>query len=265
MQQENRVHLLLLLAVFGPKVLALFTKAFKALSAGKVALAGASLASYAWLTSWQFGAVILVSLVIHEYGHLRAMRALGIPTKGMYLIPFVGGAAVAERAFQSRFEEYHVALAGPLCGLAQAVLLFAAYKVTEMPLFGALAAWVALFNCFNLLPITPLDGGRILRAITYSLNSGLAGLAFLFGILLCAALAIWLKSILLAVILLVSALEQWLQKSAWSRNCLPPLSGREILAASFEYVLITAALVYIMVACLEVPEARLALSVLRDG
>jgi len=68
---------------------ALAMKLMKSAKLIKVAMAGASLAAYTWLFSFQFAVSLLVCLVIHEYGHVRAMQHFGMKTKGIYLIPFL--------------------------------------------------------------------------------------------------------------------------------------------------------------------------------
>ena len=82
----------------------LFVKGLKLFKSTKVIFAASSFATYAFLFSWQFSAVIIITLIFHEYGHLWAMKRFGMKTKGIYLIPFVGGAAVADEAFRSRWE-----------------------------------------------------------------------------------------------------------------------------------------------------------------
>ncbi|MEC8225811.1 MAG: site-2 protease family protein, partial [Pseudomonadota bacterium] len=77
-------------------LLALGFKLFKSAKVVKAALAGASVAGYAWLFSIEFALMLIACLVVHEYGHVRAMKYFGIKTKGIYLIPFVGGLAVSD-------------------------------------------------------------------------------------------------------------------------------------------------------------------------
>ncbi len=92
---------------------ALVKGGFVVVKAGKLLLALASFAAYAFLFTWQFAAIILGMLVIHEYGHLRCMKHYGMRTRGIYLIPLLGAAAVAEDNFPSRRAEATIALAGP--------------------------------------------------------------------------------------------------------------------------------------------------------
>jgi Zn-dependent protease len=66
-------------------------KLFKSAKVIKVLFAAGSLAAYSWLFSIEFAIALICCLVFHEYGHIKAMKYFGLKTKGIYLIPFVGG------------------------------------------------------------------------------------------------------------------------------------------------------------------------------
>ena len=157
--------------------------------AGKLVLALASFAAYAFLFTWQFAVIILGMLVIHECGHLRCMKHYGMKTRGIYFIPLVGAAAVAEDNFPSRRAEATIALAGPLTGAVLAAGTGLLYFATRNGAFAAAAAWMALVNLFNLLPVVPLDGGRVVKSITCSIGSRTGMAAVIAGMLLGAVLA----------------------------------------------------------------------------
>jgi len=158
--------------------------------AGKLLLGLASFAAYAFLFTWQFAVIILGMLVIHEYGHLRCMKHYGMKTRGIYLIPLLGAAAVAEDNFPSRRAEATIALAGPLTGAVLAGGTGLLYFATRNGAFAAAAAWMALINLFNLLPVVPLDGGRVVKSITCSIGSRTGMAAVIIGMLLGAVLAV---------------------------------------------------------------------------
>jgi Zn-dependent protease len=157
--------------------------------AGKLVLALASFAAYAFLFTWQFAVIIVGMLVIHECGHLRCMKHFGMKTRGIYLIPLLGAAAVAEDNFPSRKAEATIALAGPLTGALLAGGTGMVYFATGNGAFAAAAGWMALINLFNLLPVVPLDGGRVVKSITCSIGSRVGLVAVVAGILLGAVLA----------------------------------------------------------------------------
>ena len=112
-------------------------------------------------------ALVVFSLVFcHELAHLLTARAYGFRIKGLELFPF-GGAAYCDDLFEGRkLEESIMALAGPALNV---VLLFGAQALRWQGLWtGELAEDFVRFNfwlaAFNLIPVLPLDGGRVARA-----------------------------------------------------------------------------------------------------
>lgn len=173
----------------GPKIVTVLAKLAKGLKVGKVGLAGASLASYAYMFTWEFAAMIMFMLLVHESGHIWAMKRYGMKTKGIYFLPFIGGAAVTDEEFPSRGVEVFIAIMGPIWGFALALLTGLVYVATGNPLFAAAASWMAMVNLFNLLPINPLDGGRIMKSIAYSVHSRVGLVFLIIGILASGFLA----------------------------------------------------------------------------
>lgn len=259
---------MVLAAAFGPKLVGIGGKLLKSAKAVKAGLAGVSVVAYSWLFSWEFAAVLVVSLVIHEYGHVWAMRAVGIPTRGFYLIPFVGGAAVPERAFASRLEELFVALSGPAFGLAQATLLYVLYVALGHPLLGAAAGWVAVLNLVNMIPITPLDGGRIVKCATMSIGSR-TGMAMLLASILFAVLGmIALRSWMIGIVALFSLFEFMFERRTHRFTPDPyrkRMTAGQTVGGLVSYAMVTAALGMVVHGCLSIPEVALAMSILQDG
>lgn len=142
-------------------------KLLKSVKVFKAALAAASVSVYSILFSVEFALALIAILVFHEYGHLRAMKKFGIPTKGMYLIPFVGGLAVGDKP-RSRWQDVYISLMGPIYGLAMTVAFYIGYLITGNHFVGLVASTSALINLFNLLPIYPLDGGRVVKSLVFS-------------------------------------------------------------------------------------------------
>jgi stage IV sporulation protein FB len=113
-------------------------------------------------------ALLIFLLVIgHELAHLLTAKAYGFRVIGLEIFPF-GGAAYCEDLFEGRkIEESIMALAGPVFNL---VLLFAAQALRWEGIWtGPLSEEFVQFNfwlaLFNLIPVLPLDGGRIVRAL----------------------------------------------------------------------------------------------------
>lgn len=191
---------------------AMALKLFKSAKLIKVLLAGASLGAYSWLLSFEFAIALLVCLVIHEYGHIRAMKYFNMKTKGIYLIPFLGGLALSDSKINTRWQDVVISIMGPTFGMFLSIAALIIYWLTGSPFFAALASLNALLNLFNLFPILPLDGGHILKSISFSFNSiagiALCSLAAVVGIY--ASFTFHLN--LLAIMLIIGSIEivsQW--------------------------------------------------------
>ncbi len=209
------VGFVVLLAKLGPKLFPLLVKLqdalitlAKSLFGFKAAGVAASVGIYSLLLSWQMGIALVVFIAIHEYGHLWAMKQCGIRTRGMFFIPGFGAVAVADEKFGSAGNEAYIALMGPVFGL----LFFVApaslyYLYTGEPLYAVIASFTAFINLINLLPVVPLDGGRVLKALAYSPNLGIA-LGITVGISLVAtAIAVPFGYYLIAVMAFVGLWE----------------------------------------------------------
>jgi len=206
-----QVGLLGLLAKVGGKVAGSLGKlgagALKALKTANVGWAVASVATYSILFSWKFALAIMIQLFVHEYGHVHAMRRTGMKVKGMYFIPFLGALAVSEDAFTSRRQQAYVALSGPIWGSLLALAPAALFLWTRDPLFAAVAAWWAIINLFNLLPIAPLDGGRVMQAFAFSYSSGLGLAVSILGLAGAVALGAALDFSLVYFVAFLGAME----------------------------------------------------------
>ena len=155
--------------------------AFKLLQTAKVikvALIGASVAVYSVIFTVEFALALVAVLIFHEYGHVRAMKKFGIPTKGFYLIPFLGGIAVGDKA-KTQWESLYISMMGPVYGLIMTVIFYVIYLVTESHFCGLVAATSAFLNLLNLLPIHPLDGGQVIKSLVFSRRNKIALFLFL--------------------------------------------------------------------------------------
>lgn len=196
-------------------LLALGFKLFKSAKAVKAALAAASVAGYSWLFSFEFALVLIACLVVHEYGHVRAMKYFGIKTKGIYLIPFVGGLAVSDEKITTRWQDVVISIMGPVFGLLMAVACLVIYKFTEIELFAGAAVLSALLNLFNLLPMLPLDGGHVLKSVSFSMRSWVGLAVCMAGVALGLYISYVFGLYLLVMFLILGSLEilfEWRQR-----------------------------------------------------
>lgn len=108
----------------------------------------------------------LVAMVLHEMAHAEAARRLGYRLTAFKLMPY-GAALVGEFEGASAADETKIALAGPFCNVCLAVLFAALLGlVSETYFFAYEFVFANLFlAAVNLLPVFPLDGGRVLLAL----------------------------------------------------------------------------------------------------
>jgi Zn-dependent protease len=113
-------------------------------------------------TQWGawFALGVVVSIYIHEMGHVAALRRYGVAASAPMFIPGLGALVRLKQSHLGARVNARVGLAGPVWGTAAALAAFAIGRVTGSPLWIAIAHVGAWINLFNLLPIWQLDGNR---------------------------------------------------------------------------------------------------------
>ncbi len=128
-------------------------------------------------TAWDtllFMVLLFLCVLLHEFGHIFTARAFGVTTPYVTLLP-IGGVAQLERIPEEPWQEFLVAIAGPLVNVAitlALVLVGGAHLMTsaaavdniQISMIDRLAAVNLFLALFNLIPAFPMDGGRVLRA-----------------------------------------------------------------------------------------------------
>ena len=141
-----------------------------------------------WITgSYVVAGGVLFGLFVHEYGHVLAMNKLGMGPARIYIIPFLGGLAKAQRNPRSEWDGVLVSLAGPAFGLLAMipfVLVGLGLGSTEWLMA---AFFIAMINLVNLLPAPPLDGSKALGPVLARVHPRLEQLA----LLAVGGLAVW--------------------------------------------------------------------------
>jgi Zn-dependent protease len=160
-----------------------------------------SAAFYVWLGGWWFGIGLVVLLFVHEMGHVVEARRQGLPVSVPVFIPFMGALITMKQMPHNAWREARLAIAGPLLGSAGALLLYILALVYDSQQLKALAFLGFLINLFNLLPVVPLDGGRITAALHPAL--------WFAGFLGLLALVVYRPNAILIVILLFAGSELW--------------------------------------------------------
>ncbi|HTW13191.1 MAG TPA: site-2 protease family protein [Solirubrobacteraceae bacterium] len=143
-----------------------------------------SVAAYGAIWGFSFGLGFVILLLVHEMGHVIALRREGIRASAPMFVPFLGAVISARSLGDNALAEARVGLAGPILGTVGSLVCLGVWLVTGHDYWRALAYTGLFLNLFNLLPVVPLDGGRAMAAMTpWMWFAGFAGiivLAFVF-------------------------------------------------------------------------------------
>ena len=166
---------LIALAAKGKALLLLLPK-IKILTTGGTAFV--SIAAYALLWGWTFAAGFVALIFVHEMGHVIALRREGIKASAPMFIPFLGAVVMAKKLGDDAAAEARVGLAGPLLGSVGAAACLLIHEANGSLFWQQLAYAGFLINLFNLIPVTPFDGGRAMAALAPAMwFVGLAAMA----------------------------------------------------------------------------------------
>lgn len=118
---------------------------------------------YVALFGWRLAVVVILVLLAHEMGHYFAFRAYGLPVRLPVFAVF--GAFTAGAPPENLEHDAYIALAGPLTGLGLAAACLAIGMSTGDRFWYACADVSAFLNLFNMIPMPPFDGGRVVAAL----------------------------------------------------------------------------------------------------
>ena len=158
-----------------------------------------SILAYALFFGWKLGVVFVLLMLMHEIGHIVAMRAYGLRASLPYFIPGLGAFVTQQSASPGRLPDAVIALGGPVIGSLAAGVCYLYGTATNEPFWIAAAHLGFLLNLFQLIPVLPLDGGRAAGAISPRF--------FLFGLVLLATYVVATRSfqpIMLLLLLVVA-------------------------------------------------------------
>lgn len=151
-----------------------------------------SVGAYALIAPLQLAIGFVLLILIHELGHVFAARQKGLPTSAPVFIPLIGAIVNMKRHPRDAETEAYIAMGGPVLGSIGALIALLIGWQWDIPLFMALAYIGVLLNLLNLLPIQPLDGGKIAIAVSRWL--------WLLGLVVGIVVIVWLKLYFLFVL-----------------------------------------------------------------
>jgi Zn-dependent protease len=155
---------------------------------GKVLLTALSMGvmiwAYARTSPLAFAVGFVLLIFIHEMGHALVIRRVGLNAGWPVFIPFVGAFITLRDAPLTALTNAQIGIAGPVAGGIASLVCAGIFAFTGDPLYANLALTGFWLNLFNLIPVSPLDGGRTLDAVApLAIWFGAAGLgtvSFLF-------------------------------------------------------------------------------------
>ena len=160
-----------------------------------------SFGAYVWFGGLWFGVGLIGLIFIHEMGHWLEAKRQRLPVSAPLFIPFLGASIFLKEHPASAWKEFQLAIAGPLLGSLGALGVYAVALAEDSNELKAIAFLGFFINLFNLLPVVPLDGGRIVAAIHPAL--------WVLGLVGLLALVLFRPNGILVLILVFAAMELW--------------------------------------------------------
>jgi Zn-dependent protease len=189
---EVRVLKLLLLLLSGAKL-------GKLLTTGGTMLI--SVVVYAFVFGWKYAVGFVALLFVHEAGHYVAARRRGLDVGAPTFIPFLGAWIAMKDLPHDAETEAYVGLGGPLLGTVGAMVVWLMAQSWQLPWLLAVAYSGFFLNLFNLIPLSPFDGGRITAVLTPRV--------WLLGVPVLGALFWYRPSPMLLIIAVLAAPQVW--------------------------------------------------------
>ena len=160
-----------------------------------------SVAVYAFVFGWRYAVGFVVMLFVHEMGHYIAARQRRLPVGLPTFIPFLGAWVELKQMPHDAETEAFVGLGGPLLGTVGAIAAWMLGRAYDAPWLVAVAYAGFFLNLFNLVPLSPFDGGRI--------TAVLGPRIWLLGVPVLVGLFLWRPSPMLLLMAVLGAPQLW--------------------------------------------------------
>jgi len=120
---------------------------------------------YWTIYGWPLALGLVLSIYIHEMGHVAMLSRCGIAASAPMFIPGVGALVQLKQHVDDPLTDAKIGLAGPTWGLGAAIAAAGIYAISHAQIWRAIAQLTAFLNLFNLTPIWQLDGSRGVHAL----------------------------------------------------------------------------------------------------
>lgn len=172
---------------------------------GKLALTGGtmllSVVAYAFVFGWKYAVGFVLLLFVHEMGHYIAAKRRGLAVGAPTFIPFLGAWIQLKDLPHDAETEAYVGLGGPLIGTVGALVCYLMARSYDATWLLAVAYAGFFLNLFNLIPLSPFDGGRITAVLSPRI--------WLLGVPVLGALFVYSPSPMLLIVALLAAPQVW--------------------------------------------------------
>jgi Zn-dependent protease len=203
---------------------------------GKVLLTGGtmllSVFAYSLLFGWRYALGFVLLIFVHEMGHYIAARQRGLDVGAPTFIPFVGAWIQLKDLPHDVETEAYVGMAGPLVGSIGALACYFLGRDFNSPLLLALSYAGFFLNLFNLIPLSPFDGGRITAVISPRV--------WLLGVPILLALFVVRPSpilVIMAIVALPQVMKAWrYDPSSPENQAYYSVSGEQKLTYGAAYI-----------------------------
>src|SRR5262245_53198782 len=160
-----------------------------------------SVIAYAFIFGWWYAVGFVLLIFVHEMGHFIAARQRGLAVGAPTFIPFVGAwIELKDQPHDAEMEAY-IGVAGPLAGTVGALICYFLARNYDSDLLLALSYAGFFLNLFNLIPLSPFDGGRITAVLSPRI--------WFLGVPILVALFIWRPSPMLVLVAILAAPQVW--------------------------------------------------------
>ncbi len=189
--------------------------------------------------SWRTLPILMAVLFIHELGHLCGMIMFGYKDRQILFVPLMGAVTIGKKDDATTMEKLIIYLLGPLPGIILGFISLYFYCATSDRLFFEIGLYAVILNYINLIPILPLDGGRIIEALIFARFPRAQLLLSLISVLALGLMGLLFHGQILLIIAGISAialpLEWRLSKAAKiaRKNLSPRADRKEKLHAIF--------------------------------
>ncbi len=157
--------------------------------------------------------LVVLILFIHEMGHFIAMKVFGYNGVNMFFIPLIGAMVTGEKDRISQLQRAIIVLAGPVPGVLIGCGIIA-YAQTIGHAGAAVAGFMfLLINVLNLLPLDPLDGGKLIETLFFSSNEKIKQVFLIASVVFMVVAGVFFQMYLLAFLGLYMSLRIKMVKS----------------------------------------------------